>query len=380
VLVAVQSGSALLLVVTAGLLAASLTGLMRADKGYTATTVLAVDVSVPWAKYAEAEQRNRFHERLLASLETQPGVVAAGVTTALPLEGETWVDSAALPGSNKPFYERPMVNVRFVSPDYFRAMGIPIAGGRTFPGDASRKRIAVISESLAQTLWPGQDPVGRKFERNPKDEYEVIGVVGDIRADVDRPPVAMVYRPYWDWAPSSVRLVVRAAGDPRSVAGLVRNAIWAVDRDVPVPKMRTMQEVLEESVATRRFQMLLASLFAGSALLVAALGIYGVVSYSVARRTKELGIRMALGAPASCIAGMVTRKGMLPVAAGLAAGVVASLAAGRLLNSLLYEISPSDPRIIGGATIALALVGLAACRAPALRATRVDPLRALRYE
>jgi len=174
--------------------------------------------------------------------------------------------------------------------------------------------------------------------------------------------------------------VVRAAGDPRSVAGLVRTAIWGVDRDVPVPKMRTMQEVLEESVATRRFQMLLASLFAGSALLVAALGIHGVVSYSVARRTKEMGIRMALGAQASRIAGMVTRQGMLPVAAGLAAGVVASLAVGRLLQRLLYEVSSNDPRIIGGAAIALALVGLAACRAPASRATRVDPLRALRYE
>ena len=380
VLVAVQSGSALLLVVTAGLLAASLMGLMRADKGYTATTVLAVNVSVPWAKYTEADQRNQFHERLLASLESQPGVVAAAVTTALPLEGETWVDSAALPGSNKPSYTKPMVNVRFVSPGYFRTMGIPVTGGHTFPGDTRRKRIAVISERLAQTLWPGQDPVGRKFERNPKDEYEVIGVVGDVRADVDRPPVAMVYRPYWDWAPRGVKLVVRAAGDPRSVAGLVRSAIWGVDRDVPVPKMRTMQEVLQESVATRRFQMLLASLFAGSALLVAALGVYGVVSYSVARRTKEIGIRMACGAQASRIAGMVTRQGMLPVAAGLAAGVAASLTAGRLLESLLYEVSPSDPLIISGAALALALVGLAACLAPASRATRVDPLRALRYE
>jgi putative ABC transport system permease protein len=380
VLVAVQSGSALLLVITAGLLAASLTGLMRADKGYTAPTVLAIDVSVPWAKYTEADKRNRFHERLLASLESQPGVVAAAVTTALPLEGETWVDSADLPGSNKPSYGKPMVNVRFVSPDYFRTMGIPIVGGRTFSGEARQKRIAVISERLAQTLWPGQDPVGRKFERNPKDEYEVIGVVGDIRADVDRPPVAMVYRPYWDWAPRSVRLVVRAAGDPRSVASLVRAAIWSVDRDVPVPKMRTMQEVLEESVATRRFQMLLASLFAGSALLVAALGIYGVVSYSVARRTKEMGIRMALGARASRIAGLVTWQGMLPVVAGLAAGIVVSLAVGRLLQSLLYEVSSNDPRIIGGATIALTLVGLAACRVPASRATRIDPLRALRYE
>ena len=380
VLVAVQSGSAMLLVVTAALLTASLIGLMRSDKGYSAPAVLAVDVSVPWAKYTEANQRNRFHERLLASLESQPGVAAAAVTTALPLEGETWVDSAAVPGSGKASYTRPMVNVRFVSPEYFRTMGIPVVRGRSFTGEDHERKIAVISERLAHTLWPGQDPVGRKFERNPKDEYEVVGVVGDVRADVDRPPVAMVYRPYWQWAPRSVKLVVRAAGDPRSVAGVVRSAIRDVDRDVPVPAMRTMQEVLEESVATRRFQMLLASLFAGTALLVAALGIYGVVSYSVARRTKEMGIRMALGAESHRIAGMVTRQGMLPVAVGLGAGLAASLAAGRLLDSLLYEVSASDPRIIGGAAMALALVGFIACRAPAARATRVDPLRALRYE
>ena len=380
VLIAAQTGLAVVLVITAALLTSSLIRLMRADKGYTAPTVLTADLSVPWAKYSQADQRNRFHERLLASLESQPGVASAALVTALPLEGETWVDTAAEPGSGQATFKRPSVNVRFVSPDYFRTMGIPLTGGRTFAGTDRGRKAAVISEKLARTLWPGENPVGRKFERNPKDEYEVIGVVGDVRADADRPPVAMVYRAYWEWAPRSVKLVVRTMGDPRSIAGGVRAAIRGIDGDVPVPRMRTMQEVLEDSAATRRFQTLLAAVFAGTALLVAALGIYGVVSHSVARRTNEMGIRMALGARSSALVGMVIRQGTLPVTLGLAVGLGGSLAAGRFLGSLLYEVRTNDPMIIGGAAFLLALVSAAACYVPARRATRTDVLKALRYE
>jgi len=175
-------------------------------------------------------------------------------------------------------------------------------------------------------------------------------------------------------------VVTRAAGDPRSIAGGVREAIRRLDPDLPVPAQRTMQEVLEESVAQRRFQMLLAAVFAATALLLASVGIYGVVSYSVTRRTNEMGLRLALGAQSRNLCAMVLRQAMTPVALGLAAGLMGALAAGRVLSSLLYEVSPSDPVVIGAVLLLLASVALAACYLPARRATRVDPLVALRYE
>jgi len=379
-LVAAEVGLGTVLLVTATLLMGSFTRLMRADKGFQAPAVLAADVSIPWSKYSQSEQRNAFHDRVLAQLRSQAGVRLAAISTALPLQGETWVDSAVVPGDSRPMSQRPVVNVRFVSPDYFRTMGIPMRAGRTFSENDRTRKVAIVSEGLAGVLWPGQDPVGRKLTRGGDDLYEVIGVVGDVRAEAHKAPVAMVYRTYWEWAPRSVVLVARAEGDPRSITGAVRAAVRAVDADVPVAKMRTMQQILEDSVATRRFQMTLAAVFAGTALLLAGLGIYGVVSYSVARRTNEMGIRMALGAESLHLYGMVLRQGMAPVALGLVAGVAGSLAAGRVLASLFYEICARDPLTIGAVAILLTLVALAACTLPARRATRVDPLVALHYE
>jgi ABC-type antimicrobial peptide transport system permease subunit len=189
-----------------------------------------------------------------------------------------------------------------------------------------------------------------------------------------------VYVPYWKQPPYSAALMVRSAMDPRSVAGAVRSEIWKVDPEIPVPKMRTMEEVISEAAAPRRFQMLLVLLFAGSALLLASLGIYGVVSYTVAQRTNEIGIRVALGARTSDVYRMVLHQGLLPVVFGLIAGVGGALALGRLLSSLLFQVSPADPLTIGAVVVALGLVAALACTVPALRATRVDPMSALRYE
>jgi predicted permease len=307
-------------------------------------------------------------------------VLSAAISTALPLQGETWIDSAFVPGDTRSPWERPAVNIRFVSADYLRTMGIRLLAGRTFSENDRQRQVAIISERLARTLWSNEDPVGRQIERNGGQRFEVIGVAGDVRADADKRPVAMVYRPYWDWAPHRVMVVARAARDPRSIAGLVRETIHRLDPDLPVPALRTMQEVLEESVAQRRFQMLLAAVFAATALLLASLGIYGVVSYSVARRTNEMGLRLALGARSRSLYAMVLRQAMTPVAIGLIAGLAGALAAGRVLSSLLYEVSPRDPIVIGAVALLLAATALAACLVPARRATRVDPLIALRYE
>lgn len=378
ILVAAEVGLSAVLLVTAALLMTSFFRVMAADKGFQAPAVLAAEVQVPWAKYSQDEQRNQFHRRLLERLAAEPGVLSAGIGTQLPLRGEAWVDNIALPGDGGPSWKRTTANVRFISPDYLRTMGIPLRAGRPFR-DNDPKNATILSEGLARLLWHGQDAVGRQV-MDGDTAREVIGVAGDVRTEPNKPAVATVYRPYWDWAPARVSLVARAAGDPRSIMGAMRAAVRSVDPDVPLAQVRTMNEVLEESVAGRRFQMLLAATFAVTALLLAALGIYGVVSYSVARRINEMGIRIALGAQAHDVYGMVLRQAMTPVALGLVAGLAAALAAGRVLNSLLYEVTPGDPAVIGGVALLLATVGLAACFVPGRRAVSADPVVALRHE
>jgi hypothetical protein len=259
-------------------------------------------------------------------------------------------------------------------------MGIPLLAGRTLSeGDREQKR-AVISSRLAASLWPGQDAVGRRFTRGNDQWFEVIGVAGDVRAEAHQAPVAMMYRGYWEWMPYRTVLVARASGAPHSIAGALRAAIHAADPDVPAPPMRTMSEVLDGSIAMRRFQLLLAGGFAVMALLVASFGIYAVVSYSVARRTSELGIRAALGARAGDLYGLILWQGMVPVAVGLLVATGAALVFGRVLGSLLYDMGGRDPLTIVLVAALLGLVSLAACLVPARRASRVDPLAALHYQ
>ena len=222
--------------------------------------------------------------------------------------------------------------------------------------------------------------MGRRFTRGNNEWFEVIGVAGDVRAEADQAPVAMMYRGYWEWMPYRTVLVARAAGAPQSIAGALRAAIHAADPNVPAPPMRTMSEVLDLSIGTRRFQMLLAGGFALMALLVASFGIYAVVSYSVVRRTSELGIRAALGARSGDLYGLILWQGMAPVAAGLLAAAAVAVAFGRVLGSLLFELDGRDPFTIALVAALLGLVSLAACLIPARRASRLDPLDALRYQ
>ncbi|HEY9142368.1 MAG TPA: ABC transporter permease [Bryobacteraceae bacterium] len=377
VLVASEVGLGAALLILAGMLLNSFVRLIRADKGFRAPTVLAVDIGLSGSKYQADAARDGFYRRLFATLSTEPGVQAAAISSALPLQGETWIDTVSTNGGSSPEFT---VNVRFVSPDYFRAMGIPLRAGRPLSeSDRGHQRV-VISRRLAASLWPGQDPLGRRFTRGNNEWFEAIGVAGDVRAEADQAPVAMMYRGYWEWMPYRTVLVARAAGVPQSIAGAMRAAIHAADPDVPVPPMRTMAEVFDESVGTRRFQMLLAGGFALMALLVASFGIYAVVSYSVARRTSELGIRAALGAQAGDLYGLILWQGMTPVAVGLLAAAAAAAAFGRVLSSLLYEVDGRDPLTIALVAAVLGLVSLAACLIPARRASSLDPLEALRYQ
>jgi putative ABC transport system permease protein len=380
VLVGVEAALSAVLLITAGLLMGSFVRLMRVDKGFDIERVLAVRVAIPSTKYAEEAQQTAFFDRLLEKTRELPGVPSAGLVSALPLQGETWIDVAAAEGDQRPLFERPMVNVRFVSPDYFKTLHIPFREGRSFDDSQRGRKVVIVSQGTARRLWPGQSPLGRRMLHNENLE-EVVGVTADIRStSLDKDPVPIIYIPYWQRPRLAAGLLVRTAMDPRGIAAGVREAIHQVDAEVPVPEMQTLQEVMLDSVAQRRFQMMLVMLFAAAALALAGFGIYGVVSYSVARRRTEMGIRMALGAGAGGLRRMVLWQGIRPVVAGLAVGIAAALAAGRILSSLLFEVSARDPLIIGGVALALLVVSVAAAFAPARRATRVDPINALRFE
>ncbi len=379
-LVGVEVGLSAVLLILAALLGSSFMRVMHNDKGFQAPTVLATDIAIPLNKYQEDEQRIRFHEEILDRLQSQPGVVTAALSTAVPLTGETWVDAIWVPGDPRPQFERPVVNVRFVSEDYLETMGIPLIAGRSFTQHDRGRKVAILSERIAELLWPGRVAVGRRVARSDDEIFEVIGVAGDVRTDPDQPPVAIMYRTYWETAPRRIMLVARAASEPGSIAPAVRSVIRSVDPDVPVPEMRTMHEILEESVARRRFQMLLSASFAAAALLLAALGTYGVVSYAVALRTNEMGIRMAVGASPSALRRMVLRQAMIPVVAGLTLGTLTALLAGRLVRSMLYDVSPNDPAIITVVITLLAAVGWLGAWSPARRAMKVNPLAVLHDE
>ncbi len=385
-LVGLEVGLTTLLLILAGLLMASLGQLLRVHTGFAVENVLVASVDLPPQSYSEPAARSRFYQNVLAGLQSLPGVRAAGWVSIPPLGGEGSVTGITIPGGPQAQFETPVANYRLVSPDYFSAMGISLLKGRIFgPADRDRK-IVLVSESVAERFWPGKNPIGQVCitQWGPDVPAEVVGVVGDIRTvQLDEPPLMMVYVPQWFntiSVPTSASIVLRTAGDPATYAGPVRDLIRNIDADVPLTTLRPMSQIVSHSLDARRFPMFLAMLFALSSLLLASLGIFGVVGYSVEQRRQELGIRMALGANLQDLLRMVLRQGMAPVMVGLVAGVITAIFAGRLIGSLLFGVSANDPLTLAAVAFVVAAVGLVACYIPARHATRVDPIIALRYE
>ncbi|MEZ5393062.1 MAG: ABC transporter permease [Bryobacterales bacterium] len=382
VLVSVEVALSAALLVIAGLAGTAFFRLMSVERGFVTENVLAFDLTLPRQDYPYP-QGGRFHEALLPRLQGLPGVRSVGLTTKIPLEGSTSVDGVVREDSTQRKEERIQAEYRFVSADYFSAMGVPLITGRLLTPQDRERPAAVISESVARQVWPGESPLGKRFLTGSADDRpkEVVGVVGDVRTTgLDKDSMPIAYLSYWQRPLDSVSYAVRTAGDPLLLTASIREAVQAVDPAMPVVNVRTMAQVVDESTASQRFQSLLAAAFAATALLLATLGVYGVVSYAVARRTNEIGLRMALGARAFGVLGMILRQGMQPVLFGLAAGLAAALAAGRLLESLLFEISPRDPLVFAAVALLLLAAGTLACYFPARRAARIDPMTALRNE
>ena len=372
------------LLVVAGLLTHSLFEVLNRERGFETAGAATARISLPPAKYREPETRTAAMRSILDRINEIPGVEAAGVVTLLPLTRENNVIFVvAAEAGPLPVLEWPTANLRSASPRYFKAMGIRTLQGRVFREEESVERPVVISESVARRLWPGQDPVGREIRReNIKPPHlHVLGVVADVPVEsLERDSTMVVYRPYWDRPRNSMALAVRSGRSPESLTPEVRRAIWAVDSQVPAVALEPVTELVTTSTADRRFQALLMLLFAGVALTLACLGVYGVLAHSVERRTNEIGLRMALGAKAPEVRRLVVRQGMRPVLWGLVVGVVSAVGISRVLESMLFEISPVDPLTLTVVPAVLLLAALAACSIPARRAAAVDPMTALRHE
>ncbi|HEY1807259.1 MAG TPA: ABC transporter permease [Acidobacteriaceae bacterium] len=384
VLVGVEVAVSVALVAMTGLLILSMTRLMRVDRGFDATRTMTAAIDLPEKGYPDRQKRAEFFREVLGKLGALPGVQDAGIASALPLTADPWGDSIRLPGDTRKWTDLPEEHFRWMSPGYLGAIHLSVVEGRTLQSSDWGRNVALISERTAKTLWKGQDPVGRQFHRAgwmQQEPFTVVGVVKDARTlSLSKADPMIVYVPYWYRCDEAAGLVVRTRQDPSAMAGAIRKAIWSVDASVPVPSVRGLGGIVADSVANRRFEMDLLLLFAVSALLLAGLGVYGVVTYSVVQRQREIGLRLALGAQRENIYRLVLRDGLLPVMLGAGAGLAVAFAAARLLGSLLFEVSPYNPGIATGAAVLLLAVGVVACLLPARRAAGVEPMEALRSE
>ena len=337
-------------------------------------------------KYPEDAQALAFHRQAAENIAALPGVESVGWTTNLPLSGD--FDRYGMPIEERPEVapqDRPSVERYAVNPGYLDVMRIPLIRGRTFTEQdaADSPLVVLINQVLARRFWPDGNPLGKRIRLGggPEDWRTIVGVVGDIRHyGLDAEPTMQAYVPQAQAVSWDNEWVVRTSSDPLSLAGAVRQEIWTVDPDRPVYEIMTMDQLTGATLAQRRFTLLLLGLFSLVALLLAAIGLYGVISYSVTQRTQEVGIRMALGAGPRDILALMVGRGMLPALTGVGIGLVGAAGLTRFLSSLLYEVSATDPATFIGVSILLTVVALLACYIPARRATRVDPMVALRYE
>ncbi len=413
-LVVTETALSLVLLIGAGLMLKSIYRLSQVDAGFDPRNVLTAQIAIPARKYVDASlerqfsplayvHSTQFFTDVIERVRTVPGVRAAGAINGLPLAGEVW-------GKSITFYDRPLpanlrdlpsIQYRVVAGDYFHVLGIRILRGRAFSDQDTLRspKVAIVNRELVRRYWNDEDPIGKVVSANPPaslvpagtlppgyvgpEKFTVVGVADDVHyGGLDRQPVPLLYVPYSQGSEGATNmfLVVKTEEDPVSVAGAVRLCVAQVDPDQPIASLRTMQAHVAASLVLPRLEAMVLGVFAALAVMLTAIGIYGVISYSVTRRTREIGVLMALGAAQADVVAMVLHQGLRLTAIGLVFGLVGALALTRVLRSLLFGVTSTDPAVFAGLATALAGVALLAAYLPARRAARVDPLVALRCD
>lgn len=386
-LTAAQVGAAFVLVIATGLLLTSFYRLQQVDTGLDPANVLTAEVFPNWSKYTTPESRRRLFTDVLDRLRDRPGLTSAAVANGFPMASEAGQQRRfAIEGRR---YERPdlrpALETRVISPDYFTTVGVPLLAGRTFTrlDDAETIPVAVISRSLADRHWrEGRSPLEQRITLDDGETWiTIVGIVGDVRDNgLDRAPPDQLYRPFLQGAGSPTRVLVRARGDALALSGQVREAVHTVDPEQPVENFRTLEETRAGTTATRRLSVVLLGLFAALGLVIAVTGVAAVIATSVSHRTREFGLRLALGAAPASVLALVLRHGLGLILAGLAVGAAAAAALSRVLSSFLFQTEPTDVGVFVMVSLLFVVTGLAACYVPARRAIAVDPLAALRNE
>ena len=382
VLVVGQVGLSLLLVVSAGLLLRSFVRLLNVDPGFDATNVLTMNVSLPTVKYAKPEQQIAFFDELVRRVEAVPGVRAAATSAALPLSFIRVTPILPEGQPDVPLAQRPFVDIEAISPRWFQTMRVPMVAGREFTAadNAQAPKVVIVNESFARQFWPNENPIGKRVVvgRWP-DPAEVVGESADLKnkgLEQETQPQLYLSFPQLPWG--DMNLLMRTAVEPRSITSAVRAQVAALDADQPITNIQTVDDLMDASRSQPRFTMLLLAVFSATALVLAVVGIYGVLAYSVAQRRQEFGIRLALGAERTDILRLVLRQGLILAAAGIVTGLVASLLLTRLMSSLLYKTGTHDLTTFIVTPLLFLVIGLLASYLPARRATEVNPIEALR--
>ncbi len=379
---------ALVMLVGAGLMMNSFVRLQRVNPGFNPENLLTVRVSLPQSRYGQTPQQTSFYQQVIQRFETLPGAQSVSAIDTLPFQNENNGGLRIEGYAPSSFYDRPQANYRTISPSYFRVMGIPLRRGREFRPDdvAGQPGVAIINEEAARRFWPNQDPIGKRISPDgagfpPGVWLSIVGIAGDVRhSTLDAAPKPEVYWAYPQYPVRSLTFVLRTTIEPMSLAAAARKEIWAVDQDLPITRLQTMEGLISASIAQQRLYLSLMGVFAAVALLLAAVGIYGVMSYAVAQRAHEIGIRMALGAQTSDVLKLVVGQSMKLTMMGVAVGLVTAFGLTRLITNLLFGVSATDPATFVAVALLLTGVALAACYIPARRATKVDPMMALRTE
>ena len=384
-LVAGEVAFTVVLLILTGLLVRSFSHLLTQQRDFDTDHVSLAEVHLSNPQYGDSQDtatsiRSAFIDRALTSLSQLPGVRSAAMTSEMPLTGDTWVDGIVRADHPLPYDQQPNANMRWVSPDYARTLRIPLLRGRDLSADdRNHPTNVLISQRTAQAAWPGEDSVGKTFKAGDT-TYTVVGVVADARVNDLKATANMVYLPYWDMPPWGLNFLVRSAQPASGIANSIRHALWSIDPNIPIPVVKSLDEQVSDSVATERFQTIVLAAFGTAALMLALMGVYGVLAYSVSLRQQEFGIRIALGSGRNALVRLVLRQASRPVIGGIVAGLLLALVSVRAVKSLLYETNTADPLVISASVLLLLVVALLAAWVPARRAASTDPMQALRTE